>query len=67
MDDPGQSKAQNSESVGGTWRQAIRVAFETTKEAFPCGEVLAHLDHKYVISHKIFASNFNTEPCPNFH
>nr|GME09228.1 D-aminoacyl-tRNA deacylase-like isoform X1 [Ipomoea batatas] len=47
MDDPGQSKAQNSpESVGGTWRQAIRVAFEATKEAFPCGEVLAHLDHK---------------------
>nr|GME03730.1 D-aminoacyl-tRNA deacylase-like isoform X1 [Ipomoea batatas] len=56
MDDPGQSKAQNSpESVGGTWRQAIRVAFEATKAAFPCGEVLAHLDHKYVISRKVFA------------
>ncbi|KAJ0747799.1 putative D-aminoacyl-tRNA deacylase [Helianthus annuus] len=32
--------------VGGTWREAIRVAYEVTKEAFPGGEILAHLDQK---------------------
>ncbi|MCD9559769.1 D-aminoacyl-tRNA deacylase [Datura stramonium] len=32
--------------VGGTWKQAIRVAFDTTRAAFPQGEVLAHLDNK---------------------
>ncbi|GAA0186978.1 hypothetical protein LIER_34266 [Lithospermum erythrorhizon] len=47
MDDPGQPKVQeNAEGVGGTWRQAIKVAYETTKESFPGGEVLAHLDQK---------------------
>ncbi|KAA8542588.1 hypothetical protein F0562_023740 [Nyssa sinensis] len=47
MEDHGQSKAQaNAEGVGGTWRESIKVAFETTKAAFPGGEVLAHLDHK---------------------
>ncbi|KAK6153496.1 hypothetical protein DH2020_013135 [Rehmannia glutinosa] len=47
MDDPGQMKAQEAmQGVGGTWKQAIKVSFETTKEAFPGGEVLAHLDHK---------------------
>ncbi|KAK3012729.1 hypothetical protein RJ639_009562 [Escallonia herrerae] len=44
---PGQSKAQGDiEGVGGTWKQAIKVAFETTSAAFPRGEVLAHLDNK---------------------
>ncbi|KAM7483097.1 hypothetical protein LguiB_007680 [Lonicera macranthoides] len=48
MDDLDRSKAQGNaeEGVGGTWRQAIKVAFETTKAAFPGGEVLANLDHK---------------------
>ncbi|KAK2989243.1 hypothetical protein RJ640_013191 [Escallonia rubra] len=47
MEDPGQSKAQGDiEGVGGTWKQAIKVAFETTSAAFPRGEVLAHLDNK---------------------
>ncbi|XP_059640613.1 D-aminoacyl-tRNA deacylase-like [Cornus florida] len=47
MEDHGQSKAQaNAEGIGGTWRKSIKVAFETTKAAFPGGEVLAHLDHK---------------------
>ncbi|KAK9080384.1 hypothetical protein SSX86_000142 [Deinandra increscens subsp. villosa] len=32
--------------VGGTWRQAIKVAYDVTKAAFPGGEVLAHLDQK---------------------
>ncbi|XP_047332524.1 D-aminoacyl-tRNA deacylase-like isoform X2 [Impatiens glandulifera] len=36
----------STDSVGGTWRQAIKVALETTKSAFPEGEVLAHLDKK---------------------
>ncbi|KAJ9568337.1 hypothetical protein OSB04_004303 [Centaurea solstitialis] len=32
--------------VGGTWKEAIRVAYEVTKASFPGGEVLAHLDQK---------------------
>ncbi|XVF49907.1 hypothetical protein PTKIN_Ptkin04bG0053700 [Pterospermum kingtungense] len=47
MEDPGEAKAPaNSVAIGGTWRETIRVAFETTKLAFPGGEVLTHLDHK---------------------
>ncbi|KAB2002048.1 hypothetical protein ERO13_D11G037500v2 [Gossypium hirsutum] len=47
MEDPREAKSPtNSTVVGGTWRETIRVAFETTKLAFPGGEVLAHLDHK---------------------
>ncbi|KAI7986898.1 D-aminoacyl-tRNA deacylase [Camellia lanceoleosa] len=46
MEDLGQSKQTNAEGVGGTWREAIKVACETTKAAFPGGEVMAHLDHK---------------------
>ncbi|XP_060169338.1 D-aminoacyl-tRNA deacylase-like [Lycium barbarum] len=46
MEDPGPSKAQANLEVGGTWKQAIRVAFDTTRSAFPQGEVLAHLDNK---------------------
>lgn len=55
MDDLDPAKSEDGEKeeggVGGTWRQAIKVAFETTKSAFPGGEVLAHLDHKLVRSH----------------
>ncbi|TYG43724.1 hypothetical protein ES288_D11G040900v1 [Gossypium darwinii] len=48
MEDPREAKSPtNSTVVGGTWRETIRVAFETTKLAFPGGEVLAHLDHKF--------------------
>ncbi|XP_023753965.1 D-aminoacyl-tRNA deacylase isoform X2 [Lactuca sativa] len=32
--------------IGGTWREAIKVAYQVTKKAFPGGEVLAHLDQK---------------------
>ncbi|XP_057531148.1 D-aminoacyl-tRNA deacylase [Amaranthus tricolor] len=46
MDDPGQSKVEDAKGIGGTWKEAIRVAFEATKIAFPGGEILAHLDHK---------------------
>lgn len=47
MEDPGQTKSSTaSENIGGTWREAITVAFEATKAAFPGGEILAHLDHK---------------------
>lgn len=46
MEDPGPSKAQAKSEVGGTWKQAIRVAFDTTRAAFPQGEVVAHLDSK---------------------
>ncbi|KAK3039783.1 hypothetical protein RJ639_027096 [Escallonia herrerae] len=45
MEDPSQSKA-DSNIIGGTWREAIKVAFEATKAAFPGGEILAHLDQK---------------------
>ncbi|KAL6538823.1 hypothetical protein OROMI_025149 [Orobanche minor] len=47
MEDPGKSNAKvTAESIGGTWKEAIRVAFDATKTAFPGGEILAHLDHK---------------------
>ncbi|KAH1055877.1 hypothetical protein J1N35_033942 [Gossypium stocksii] len=46
MEDTSQSKEKgNTDGIGGTWRQSIKVAFEATKSAFPSGEVLAHLDH----------------------
>ncbi|KAK4484032.1 hypothetical protein RD792_011246 [Penstemon davidsonii] len=47
MEDPGQSKVKaTAESIEGTWKQAIKVAFDATKSAFPGGEIIAHLDHK---------------------
>ncbi|XP_052179826.1 D-aminoacyl-tRNA deacylase-like isoform X1 [Diospyros lotus] len=46
MEDLGQSNLRTVEEVGGAWREAIKVAFETTKAAFPGGQVLAHIDHK---------------------
>ncbi|KAI4379196.1 hypothetical protein MLD38_005523 [Melastoma candidum] len=47
MEDPSQSKSeQNATVIGGTWREAIRVAYEATRTAFPDGDILAHLDHK---------------------
>uniref|UniRef100_A0A803KVK0 D-aminoacyl-tRNA deacylase n=1 Tax=Chenopodium quinoa TaxID=63459 RepID=A0A803KVK0_CHEQI len=46
MDDPGQSKVEDAKGICGTWKEAIRSAFEATETAFPGGEILAHLDHK---------------------
>lgn len=47
MEDPGQSKGEiKSKDIGGTWKQAIKAAYDATKEGFPGGEVIAHLDHK---------------------
>ncbi|KAJ0094636.1 hypothetical protein Patl1_16636 [Pistacia atlantica] len=47
MEDPNQSKADTvAKDIGGTWKQAIKAAFDTMKSAFPGGEILAHLDHK---------------------
>ncbi|KAK6157768.1 hypothetical protein DH2020_012016 [Rehmannia glutinosa] len=47
MEDPGKSIAKiNADDIGGTWKQAIKVAFDATKAAFPGGEIIAHLDHK---------------------
>lgn len=47
MEDPGQPKVKPTiENIGGTWKEAIKVAFDATQAAFPGGEVLAHLDHK---------------------
>lgn len=43
MEDPGQSK---SKDIGGTWKQSIKAAYDATNEAFPGGEIIAHLDHK---------------------
>lgn len=45
MEDPTQPKGEIN-VIGGTWRQSIKVAFEATKEAFPGGDILAHLDQK---------------------
>ncbi|CBI15350.3 unnamed protein product, partial [Vitis vinifera] len=59
MEDPGKSKAQgNAKDVGGTWKHAIKVAYEVTKSSFPGGEVLAHLDQK---SFKSWQKNAITE------
>lgn len=47
MDDPGQLNAvSDPKSIGGTWKQSIRAAYEATEAAFPGGEILAHLDQK---------------------
>ena len=47
MDDPNQSKAGTDEKeIGGTWRSSITAAYEATKDGFPGGEIIAHLDHK---------------------
>lgn len=49
MEDPNRQKGENGEKcIGGAWKQAIKVSYEATKLAFPGGEVIAHLDHKYV-------------------
>ncbi|CAH9114984.1 unnamed protein product [Cuscuta europaea] len=45
MEDPGQRKVK-AEDIGGTWRQAIKAAYDATKEAFPDGKIMAHLDQK---------------------
>ncbi|TQD72595.1 hypothetical protein C1H46_041874 [Malus baccata] len=50
MEDPNQSKAgtnaKDTKDIGGTWKHAIKAAFEATRSAFPGGEVTAHLDQK---------------------
>ena len=49
MEDPNPSQSKgdrDAKSIGGTWREAIKAAFEATSVAFPGGEVIAHLDHK---------------------
>lgn len=49
MEDPSHQKKDSSDNgIGGTWKQAIKVSFEVTRAAFPGGEIIAHLDHKYV-------------------
>ncbi|GLT27822.1 hypothetical protein SLA2020_027930 [Shorea laevis] len=59
MEDPSQSKVDGkTDGIGGTWREAIKVAFEATKLSFPGGEILAHLDHK---SFKSWQKNAITE------
>lgn len=47
MEDPSQSKVDSeSKEIGGTWKEAIKAAYEATRSAFPGGDILAHLDHK---------------------
>ncbi|XP_020597982.1 LOW QUALITY PROTEIN: D-aminoacyl-tRNA deacylase [Phalaenopsis equestris] len=47
MEEPAKHKANDQgKSIGGTWKQSIKVSFEATKAAFPGGVVLAHLDQK---------------------
>ncbi|GJT13022.1 D-aminoacyl-tRNA deacylase [Tanacetum coccineum] len=47
MEDPAESKGEkDSNNVGGTWKHAIKAAYDATVEGFPGGEVIAHLDHK---------------------
>ncbi|PKA58691.1 D-aminoacyl-tRNA deacylase [Apostasia shenzhenica] len=47
MEDPAQSRSGvQDKSIGGTWKQSIKVSLEATSSAFPGGVVLAHLDQK---------------------
>jgi hypothetical protein len=48
MDAPSQVNGKTSGEVAGMWKHSIKVSYEATKAAFPGGEVIAHLDHKYV-------------------
>ncbi|KAG0619260.1 hypothetical protein M758_4G126700 [Ceratodon purpureus] len=45
MNDPG-SNVKDYDKIGGTWKEAILEAVSATKQAFPGGEVVAHLDNK---------------------
>lgn len=56
MEEPSQLKADtDAKDIGGTWKQAIKEAFEATKTAFPGGEILAHLDQKWVNKLEVFS------------
>nr|XP_043607031.1 D-aminoacyl-tRNA deacylase [Erigeron canadensis] len=47
MEDPDQSRGvNNSKDIGGTWKHAIKEAYDATVEGFPGGEIIAHLDQK---------------------
>lgn len=47
MEDPKQKNGDiNHNDIGGTWKQSINAAYEATKQAFPGGEIIAHLDQK---------------------
>lgn len=47
MEDPSESKGgENSNDIKGTWKHAIKAAYDATVDGFPGGEVIAHLDHK---------------------
>lgn len=47
MEDPKQSKEGNGvNGVGGTWKQAIKVSYDSTRSAFTGGEIMVHLDQK---------------------
>lgn len=43
MEDP---TGKDTTDVGGTWKQAIKAAYEATRTAFPDGNIMAHLDHR---------------------
>lgn len=58
MEDPSQSKVDSeSKEIGGTWKEAIKAAYEATRSAFPGGEILAHLDQKWVSYKEYFKCN----------
>lgn len=47
MEEPSLKKKEyHLNDIGGAWKDAIRVAVATTREAFPGAEVLVHLDIK---------------------
>ncbi|BBN04088.1 D-aminoacyl-tRNA deacylase [Marchantia polymorpha subsp. ruderalis] len=43
---PKSKSAVDHNDVGGSWKEAISEAVQTTRAAFPDGEVMAHLDSK---------------------
>ncbi|XP_076919079.1 D-aminoacyl-tRNA deacylase-like [Bidens hawaiensis] len=47
MEEPVESKGEkNINNIGGTWKHAIKAAYDATVEGFPGGEVIAHIDQK---------------------
>ena len=50
-DDPDPSIIESdAKNIGGTWKDAIRASFEATSASFPGGEIIAHLDQKWVFN-----------------
>lgn len=47
MEEPVESKCEkNLNNIGGTWKHAIKAAYDAKVEGFTGGEIIAHIDQK---------------------